>query len=228
MAIWRRENIHQHVNGTAPVSWLHSEYGIEIDPTRKKETSEIQQINKMIEQSSLKTNLLTMIDSYRSYLFDKYSKQQTTLRSIRLALRPAISFLVSCQNEQQAHPGQNELQHYLNSKPGQRAAITGFINFVNDKYRLNMNIKNIRHRKINHKQHIENQLISLLKTQKKDDGFLMQWVSVGLSYFHNQPSHIIARISETDISLEKEDMIAVKIADKILWLPHWNKNMGKN
>jgi hypothetical protein len=115
-----------------PVSWLHSEYGIEIDPTRKKETSEIQQINKMIEQSSLKTNFLTMIDSYRSYLFDKYSKQQTTLRSIRLALRPAISFFISCQNEQQAHPGQDELQHYLNSKPGQRAAITGFINFVND------------------------------------------------------------------------------------------------
>lgn len=209
-----------------PVSWLHSEYGIEIDPTRKKETSEIQQINKMIEQSSLKTNFLTMIDSYRSYLFDKYSKQQTTLRSIRLALRPAISFFISCQNEQQAHPGQDELQHYLNSKPGQRVAITGFINFVNDKYRLNMNIKNIRHRKINHKQHIENQLISLLKTPKKDDGFLMQWVSVGLSYFHNQPSHVITRVSETDVSLENENMIAVKIADKFLWLPHWNNNMG--
>ena len=91
-----------------------------------------------------------------------------------------------------------------------------------------MNIKNIRHRKTNHKQHIENQLISLLKTPKKDDAFLMQWVSVGLSYFHNQPSHVITRISETDISLEKENMIVVKIADKILWLPHWNKNMGTN
>ena len=65
-----------------------------------------------------------------------------------------------------------------------------------------------------------------VKTPKKDDGFLMQWVSVGLSYFHNQPSHVITRVSETDVSLENENMIAVKIADKFLWLPHWNNNMG--
>lgn len=51
----------------------------------------------------------------------------------------------------------------------------------------------------------------------------MQWVSVGLSYFHSQPHPaIITRVSETDVSLENENMIAVKIADKFLWLPHWN------
>ena len=75
-------------------------------------------------------------------------------------------------------------------------------------------------------ERIENKLISLLKTQKKDDSFLMKWVAVGLSYFHNQPSYVITRISETDVSLDNENMIAVKIADKLLWLPHWNNNMG--
>ena len=206
-----------------PVDWLDSEHSIKIDENSKKMMSERQQIERLVNKSGLDERFRGIIETYKLNLLDKYSKEKTSLRSIRLALRPAISLLVLCQKKNLLWPDQHELTHYLYHIPGQKAAITGFISFINRHYSTKLNIECIKKLKNQKTKKLEKTLLSLIKSPIKDDDFLKKWIAVGLSYFHHRPINLIRKVSKSNISIDKNDMIAIKMEKEILWLPHWNK-----
>jgi hypothetical protein len=61
---------------------------------------------------------------------------KSTLRSVRLALRPATSLLLLADKTGAKLPDQTTLDRYLVKAPGQKAAITGFVNFLNEQHGL--------------------------------------------------------------------------------------------
>lgn len=61
-----------------------------------------------------------------------------TLRSVRLALRPAASFLLVSDPGGVKMPDQSSLDRHLLKAPGQKAAITGFVNYLNEALGLDL------------------------------------------------------------------------------------------
>ena len=75
-----------------------------------------------------------IIKEYYDYLCDKLEKKHLQLRSIRLALTPAIKFIQYCQNFKESTLSMDILEGYLWLFSGQRASITEFINFLANHY----------------------------------------------------------------------------------------------
>ena len=71
-------------------------------------------------------------------LQQRFDSGKTSLKSVRLALQPAID-LISSQAVTD-YPTQEQLNHYLSEKIGQMAAITGFINHLKSVYYRELDI----------------------------------------------------------------------------------------
>jgi len=100
----------------------------------------IQKHLKSFEKNTLEYKIL---HDYYHFLLLRFKENKTTLRSIRLVLTPAVKFLQYCQNFKDTTPTANALAGYLFLYYGQRANITGFINFLSKKYKYNLDIKSI-------------------------------------------------------------------------------------
>ena len=115
---------------------------IKIDNKIKEEYANLDMIDKYLNTFERATKNHSLIEKYYLFLQQKLNNKTTT-RSIRLALTPAIKFLNYCENFKNSTPSNYILEGYLWCYGGQKAAITGFINFLQKKGNLNISIKNI-------------------------------------------------------------------------------------
>ncbi len=71
---------------------------------------------------------------------------RTSTRSVRLAIKPAVALMLSIQDKQTL-PNLEKIKAYLSKYSGQAAALTGFINFLNDQYKTNIDYISLRNSK---------------------------------------------------------------------------------
>ena len=104
-----------------------------------------------------------LLQGYRAELMTRLYAGRTTLKSVRLALQPAVGLLLQRINQ---IPTQSEVGMYLAERSGQRAALTGFINYLNKNYDLNLICGHSEKEKIQAQQrkqkNLENEMIVLL------------------------------------------------------------------
>jgi hypothetical protein len=74
---------------------------------------------------------------YRS-LIAKLNQHDIELRSVRLSVRSAVNFLSHTKLASGALPDQRVLEAFWRHSPGQVAAVTGFINFLNKAHNLKL------------------------------------------------------------------------------------------
>ena len=208
-----------------PMKWLKLTFSLDIDVKTKHTHSEKHQIETIIKKSGTNKNNTLILEKYIDTLQCKLANGKTTLRSIRLALRPAVSLLLQCQKNEHLMPTQDDLNKYLRIKQGQKAALTGFINFINKNNQLDLDIKNISiPKKQTRKTKLEKELLQLTRQKIKDESFLKEWLAISLQYFHNMPLSIAKRLSDLPVNITHDNMIEVKIPNKkILYIPHWSK-----
>lgn len=115
---------------------------IKIDNKIKEEYANLDMIDKYLNTFKKGTRNHSLIEKYYLFLLQKLDKNQTTIRSIRLALTPAVKFLNYCENFKNSTPSNYILEGYLWCYGGQKATITGFINFLQKKENLNITINN--------------------------------------------------------------------------------------
>ncbi|WP_439239246.1 hypothetical protein [Lonepinella sp. BR2919] len=109
--------------------WLIDTQQVVVDEILKDELAEMERIQALFNK--LKTSV-PCIASYYKLLQRRFDDGTTTLKSVRLALQPAID-LVSSYGIL-TYPTQEQLNRYLVAKSGQTAAITGFVNHLKKEY----------------------------------------------------------------------------------------------
>ena len=129
----------------------------------------------------------SLFDSYHDKLLSKYHAGKTSITSIRLAMQPVIGLMQGFNH----FPIQEDIDAYLRKKPGQRAALTGFISYLRREYALDLHISKVTKKdqqrmKVAKRNTLEKKVIAyIMRCYKDPDAFrLHDWLRLALPYFH--------------------------------------------
>jgi hypothetical protein len=174
-----------------PMRWLNEAMQIVPDADAREADSDRRRIAVIMASVPDSTPVAKALANYYVRLVQRVSAGNSTLRSVRLALRPAASLLQVADKSGLSLPDQAALNRYLLAAPGQKAAITGFVNFLNEQYGLGLlsqinaqRVSNLRRKKL------EAEMLTLTQEVGDDEESRRRWLSVALVYFHGLPKRI--------------------------------------
>lgn len=164
--------------------WLIDTEQVTVDLKIKDEIAEKERIVALLSKFEV---LPESIESYYEFLNGKLLLKQTTLKSIRLALQPAVGVYIELSVNMQQQPSQAHLDTYLRQKHGQYNAIHGFVSHINRKYgsKLQCNKPDMEIIRKDKVIQLEKDLMTInqVSNPTKKDG--EQWIIMSLEYFHS-------------------------------------------
>ncbi|MFZ4371064.1 transposase, partial [Acinetobacter baumannii] len=204
------------------MQWLEEMHGIQVDTDNKKGCSERDQMEKLV-QSILQPSLAyDVVFGYKNKLEEKIKRGDTSIRSARLAVKPAVALMLSIGSESTQLPNLEHIKAYLADYSGQAAALTGFINFLNENYGTSIDylkLKKSDFLRIKQKQKLEKAIVALAQTDLSNREELIGWVRNGLRYFH-QLSYIDSLKVKVEMITEVNNGFAVRFNEQSYWLPN--------
>lgn len=138
---------------------------------------------------------------------------------MRLALRAAANLLTSCDLKAGTFPAQEDLEAYWRASPGQVAALTGFVNYLNSHHSLKLDaqpdgkwLKRAKQAKA------EKALIALLHESPKRPNFEARWICAAVAYFHDR------KLKRKELVYARKNYQGVAgfeigVSPDLLWIP---------
>jgi hypothetical protein len=205
-----------------PMRWLSETAQVVVVAKEREDASELRRIEALVASIPAGTPASTVLNAYKTELQAKSAAGRTSIRTVRLSLRPAISLLISCDESGLQLPNQSALDRYLLNTPGQKASITGFVTFINNNHGTGLVIRLDKQRTQSrrHRQ-LEGELAALLAQKERDDGFKNQWISVSLAYFHGLAPSVSRNLKKATVSTDNSGFL-IETNGKTYWVPHWN------
>ncbi|TLU11247.1 hypothetical protein FD902_18970, partial [Acinetobacter baumannii] len=201
------------------MQWLEEVHDIRIDMDNKKSCSERDQMEKLVQRILQPSLAYDVVLEYKNKLEEKIKRGETSIRSARLAVKPAVALMLSMEGESAQLPNLEHVKAYLAEYSGQAAALTGFINFLNENYGASIDylkLKKSDFLKTKQKKKLEMELIALTQTDLNDSELILSWVRNGLRYFHQLP-YIDALKIKTEMITEIEDGFTVVLNGQYYW-----------
>jgi hypothetical protein len=123
-------------------------------------------------------------------------------------------------------PTQASLDVFLGEKPGQRAALSGFVNYLRNVHEINITLpkRDLKKAKNKRMNKLRDEMLELMRVGGNDEAFRRRWLSVSLAYFHGLPKKVGKVVVDEDI-LETEGggMIVTWVG-----LQYWIRNFSGN
>jgi hypothetical protein len=192
---WTDETLLRHF-GTAmlrkyelPMQWMAVSAGVRVDATAKADASDERRLSKAVSSMPEGSVGRDALQRFRESLQQRCNDGSLTVRSARLAVRPALALLAAQCVNGSSLPTQQALDTYLVQVPGQRAAMSTFIGFLKRVHGLELKLPAKRAANGNaQRKALEKQLTAFL-VQKRgaviDDP---KWACLALRYFHRMTS----------------------------------------
>lgn len=201
-----------------PMRWLTESGKVRVDVQSRERHSEERRVEAILDelQDVWPRKLLS---GYHAMLSSRIERQEADLRSVRLALRAAVSFLKVARLGDEVMPTMRELESYWRSSPGQVAAVTGFVGYLNKFYDQQLKTKPDKRWLMKAKRaKAEHELLALLQTPGAEN-FNSRWIVKALVYFHN-----VSRVSQKTLVFTTEDFnntagFRVVHGSVTLWVP---------
>ncbi|MES2024313.1 MAG: hypothetical protein V4448_02025 [Pseudomonadota bacterium] len=210
-----------------PMRWLTETSQVIVDPQQREDASDRRRIDAIIASIPSGTPASTVLIAYKGALQARIAAGAATLRTVRLSLRPAASLFATCEKTGFNLPEQADLDRYLVEVPGQKAAITGFISFINKRYDMKLlaRLDEKRTSSLRRKK-LEAEIVALVAQKGRSDEFRIKWISVGLAYFHGLPRSVGPKVANGAISTDDNGNFSIQWNEKSYWLPRWDYHTG--
>jgi hypothetical protein len=199
--------------------WLILTEQITIDSTTKAQVAEQERIVNLLEKFDNKTP--RCIEEYHKYLDQKLLEGKTSLKSVRLALQPAVDLCIEYEVKGLNTPTQEHIDGYLLLKQGQYSSLYGFVTFLNKSYELVMVCNKPSKEdvwKLKSKE-IEQEIMRLYNKDKplspKDR---LIWLQLAMAYFH-QVNVTLSTLKALTVQQRNEEMYMIVFNEKEYWLP---------
>jgi hypothetical protein len=201
------------------MAWLGETKGVHPDAQLREDSSDWRRISEVILSVPAGTPGSRLLSEYYEFLRDKLAEEKITVRSIRLALRPAVSLLLKSDQKGLSLPNQTALDQYLLESPGQKAAVSGFICFMKERYQL-MLILRVDSKRVaaKRKKKLEAELLTLMDEASEGEDFVRRWLSVALAYFHDLPRGVGKKATIVSMS-QKDNGVSVTYDGASYWVP---------
>lgn len=194
--------------------WLSSAGHIIVDDEHKSIESEQRRINTLLSKLAVDSKGYEIANMYRNMLMEK---DGTSLRSVRNALTAAVGFLKLSNGDKASKPSQKDLMAYLLNKPGQRASITGFLNYLKSGHGINLKLPDKNLASTQRNKILENRILKIMEdrsikvTQK-------QWIHLCLEYFHGmKPGEV--RSLNINATVDEESSSIIRSNGQSYWIP---------
>lgn len=204
------------------MQWLEDVHCLTVLKEKKNNCSERDQMEKLVESISQPSLAYDVVLEYKNKLEEKIKRSETSIRSARMAVKPAVALMLSIGQEEHIQlPNLEHIKAYLADYSGQASALTGFINFLNDNYDTSIDylgLKKSDFLKIKRKKMLENKIVALTQTDLSTNKAIISWVRTSLRYFHQLP-YIDALKIKTEMITEIDDGFVVVFNGQSYWLP---------
>lgn len=204
-----------------PMTWMVESKAIVLNTFVREEDSDKRRIKAILDRFPGKSQASEILTSYYQSLIEKLKDEKTTIRSIRLALSPAAAFLQKASEMRCMPPEQRALEAYLQTAPGQRAAISGFICYLEDKHGIKLILPKpdtLRTQR-NRRKKLEREMLILMQENSNSDEFRRLWLSTALAYFHGLPKKVGKTIANEHIAALEDGNFGVTWNKKTYWIP---------
>lgn len=201
--------------------YLDQEKIIPSDRKVQEEYANIDMIARYCERFEEGTWAQKAIDGYLQKLESKVG--QTSIRSVRLAIGTATNLLSYSECLGELKVNRNVLHGYLWKYPGQRSSITGFVNYLNRQYHLNLEMPERRHSELLSPQkgrmQLKQLLIDLLRSPVQSREYQNKLIRTAIAYLHgvDVPGNVYLRFE--DIRRTKIGDHLIRLAGRELYLP---------
>lgn len=199
--------------------WLHEHFSIQISVDKKNDVSEIDQLEKLIASLPQPSLGFETISAYKNQLESKISHGKTSIRSVRLAVKPAVALLMHMNQGCDQLPSLKDVKSYLTEYSGQAAALTGYVNFLNENYDTSIDylaLKKSNFLNQKRKENLERTIVN--QGGLKDPKNVLERVRAGLQYFH-QISYVDTLKVKIEMIEETNSDYEILLNNKIYWLP---------
>ncbi|TQV64424.1 MAG: hypothetical protein FNT29_05145 [Halothiobacillaceae bacterium] len=202
-----------------PMKWLKKARGIMPDAQLREDDSDLRRIEAILASVPEGIAAGTALRKYHRMLQARLNAGETSIRSIRLALRPAASLLLESDPGGSKLPDQAGLLRYLHMSAGQRAAVTGFVNFLNTEFELSLLLpKAKKGASSEQRKKLEAELLDLMRVGSQRSGIDRRWLSVGLAYFHGLPRRVGMEVQDEQVRAQGDGLV-VEWRSRNFWLP---------
>lgn len=204
------------------VRWMTCSGRLVVDTEAREADSERRRIQVLIASMPPESIAARALAGYRERLMERVIAGKSTLRSVRLALRPASSVLLASDAEGARLPDQAVMDRYLLESPGQKAAVTGFANYLVEEWGVTM-VPRVDARKasVARRKRLEKEIRALMREggDADDEDFQMRWLSVALSYFHGLPRSVGAKADGSMVSKQDDGSLTINWNGQAYWVP---------
>lgn len=210
-----------------PMRWLSETLQVVVDARKREDASDLRRIAAIVASIPVGTTAAQVLAAYNCELQLRIASGRISIRTARLALRPAASLLATCEMSGFQLPGQEALDSYLLNAPGQKASIFGFISFINSHHAANLVVRvdDQKTRSIRRKQ-LEAEMVKLLEDGRRDDAFEAEWISISLAYFHGLPRRVGKKSKHFSSSTDPDGNFSVFLNGNTYFVPHWDFRSG--
>lgn len=204
-----------------PMRWMLDSGLIVQDDKAREEDSERRRIATAMEKLPKVSLGRIILEGYYNALMENRDAGGTSLRSVRLALSPAASLLRKADEVGRMPPDQKMLDAYLETTPGQRAALSGFMRYLRDAYNVLIVLPKIDNEKLNRnrRRRLEAELIAFARNGGDKDDFLQQWIEVTLEYFYGLPRRVGRTVRKDQIASDGNGGLTVTLDECHYWIP---------
>lgn len=206
--------------------WLVQARHITLNTQAREEDSERRRIEALMVSVPAGSKAAQTLASYRNRLMERVKEGKSTLRSVRLGLRPAVSLLLTADTEGALLPNQEILDRYLMGIPGQKAAVTGFVNYLGDACGV-MLVPRVDTAKVAaaRKKQLEVELKALMLESGEGEEFQRRWLSVALAYFHGLPTSVGLSVKDEQVTVHDDGGMTIVWSDRDYWIPEILKGL---
>ncbi|NWO07075.1 MAG: hypothetical protein HLX50_15690 [Alteromonadaceae bacterium] len=195
--------------------WLSKAQSKHVSAKAFQHAAESRQIQNLMDQLPTNSSYRILAEDYLRILEQRHAAGRTSLRSVRLALTPAIALLKAVGHSSLS---QKHLNRYLRDKPGQRAALAGFIHYLRNKHGYVMNMPP-KPSLQNQRRNIEQKLLAIMRGLPSGKSTLSDWIRLGLMYFHDVPAQSARRTTLESTEVHSSQGIVVNLGNRKYWLP---------
>jgi len=204
-----------------PVSWMEERGFIVPSAVAKEDDSNRRRITTILNKFPTGSPEQVLLSGYHQLMIKSLEADKTTIGSIRLALSPAAALLLKAKDMKCMPPNQKVLDTYLETTPGQRAALSGFICYLRDTHEVKITLPkpNTEKAQRNRKKKLEAEMLVLMQEGGNSDEFMRRWLSVALAYFHGLPKKVGKTMPNDQIAEQENGGFNVTWKEQIYWVP---------
>ena len=199
--------------------WLIKTKQVIVDPKIKDQIAEEERILSLL--AKFDGDIPACITTYHTYLIKRQIERKTSIKSIRMALQPAIGLCTQFNLNGVHTPNQEQIEGYLLLKQGQHNSLYGFVTFLNKEYGLSLVcIKPSKDAvlKANRKEIEQKMMMLSNQSQSLSDKDKLVWLQLSMVYFHKVDISLKALRTLT-VAHHDEEMFKLIFNQREYYLP---------